>query len=81
MARPAIHQRAEQGRGGTDGRRQMLDQMGGGGFAIGAGDTDQGQSRAGLLPERRCQFSQLTGHRLAHHHHRLMGRWRQHRRR
>ena len=52
MARPAIRQGAHQGGGAAAGQRQVLNQMGGGGFAVGAGDPDQRHLIAGVIPKR-----------------------------
>jgi len=40
-SRPAIFQGAQQGRGGPHGGAQMLDPVGGGGFAVGAGHANE----------------------------------------
>ena len=89
MAGPAVDQGAEQGHGAAAGARQVLNQAGGGGLAVGAGNPDQGQVLAGLLPEGRRQLAGPGGHRIGNHNHRIARdrgfgrrrRWTDHRRR
>ena len=69
LARPAVHQSAEQGRRGATTTDQMLDQMGGGGLAVGAGHTDQAQPLAGVLPELSRQQTGPARHGITHHQH------------
>ena len=76
VARPAVHQRAEQTHRLASRSGQMLDQMGGGGFAIGAGHTNQGHAPAGMVPVRRCNLTDSTRHRILDHHHRVISTWR-----
>ena len=71
VAGPAVHQGAEQGGGLARRGGQMLNQIGGGGFAIGAGDTDQLQLLAGLLPNSGSQGAGPGGQRFGHHQHRI----------
>ena len=68
---PAVHQGAEQGGGLAAAAGEVLNQMGGGGLAVGAGHTDQLQTLAGVLPERRCQQAGPARHRFGHHQHRV----------
>ena len=49
----------------------MLDQAGGGGLAVRAGDPDQGQPLAGLLPVGRRQLAGPGRHRIGNHNHRI----------
>ena len=77
VARPAVHQRAEQAHGLAALRSgQMLDQMGGGGFAIGAGHTNEmpcAMRGAARTPQ---PSHRPMGHRLLDHHHRVItGGW------
>ena len=75
-ARPAVHQGAKQGRRPLGRRRQVLNQIGGGGFAIGAGHPDQGHGPARAAPELRRQRPGPLGHRIGQHHHRIpCSRW------
>ena len=76
VARPAVHQRAEQAHRLAGRSGQMLDQMGGGGFAIGAGHTNQGHAPAGVIPVRRGDLTNPTRHRLLDHHHGVISSWR-----
>ena len=69
MARPAVHQGAKQGRRPLGRCRQVLNQIGGGGFAIGTGHPDQGHGPARAAPELRRQRPGPLGHRIGHHHH------------
>ena len=76
VARPAVHQGAEQGRRLSGGAGQMLNQIGGGGLAVGAGDADQTQLPARLVPEGGCQFAGRAGQIVRQHQHRICcGRW------
>ena len=76
MARPAIGQGAHQGGGAAAGQRQVLNQMGGGGFAVGAGDPDQRQLIAGVIPKRGSQAASGRRHRISDHQHRITrSRW------
>ena len=49
----------------------MLNQIGGGGFAIGAGDPDQSQPATGLRPKGSRQLSGPAGQRLRRYQHRI----------
>ena len=62
MARPTVHQCSKQSSRLATRLAEMFDQMGGGGFSIGARDTDQPQACGGLLPERRRQLPGPDGH-------------------
>ena len=71
MARPTVGQGAKQGGGPAGAVGEMFDQMGGGGFAIGAGNADQGQLATGLAPEGGGQAPGAFRHRISHHQHRI----------
>jgi len=76
VTRPAIDQRAEQGGGPAGAARQVFDQMGGGGLAVGARHAEQLEALAGMAPEGGGQFAgepaQLVGG--DHEHARLIAR-------
>ena len=50
----------------------MLNQIGGGGFAVGASDANQGQPATGLGPEGSRQLSGPAGQRLRRNQHRIV---------
>ena len=50
--------------------------MGGGGFAVGAGNPNQRQLIAGVIPKRGSQAASGRRHRIGHHQHRITrSRW------
>jgi hypothetical protein len=67
----------------------MFDQIGGGGFSIRSGYTQQRHALTRSVPERRRKLTKRAGHWLRHHHHaiaitwwiRRRRRWTNHRRR
>ena len=73
VAGPAVDQGAEQGRGAAGTVGQMLDQVGGGGFAVGAGDPDQGKASTGLGPERGRQKARPARQGFGTDQHRIAG--------
>jgi hypothetical protein len=89
VARPTIHEGAKQRGGSSTGQGQMFDQIGGGGFSIRPGHTQQRHALTRSVPERRRQLTKRAGHWLGHHHHliaipwwiRSSSRWTNHRRR
>ena len=68
---PPVYQRAEQCCGLTHLPRKVLDQMGGGGLAVGACDPDQRHPSAGMVPERSRQIAHDPGDGVLNHHHRV----------
>ena len=70
VAWPTVHQGAEQCRLAPHLIAEMLDQMGGGGFAIRAGHPDQGHALGRVMPERSGQSPSPMSHRVGHHDHR-----------
>ena len=71
VTRPTVGQGAEQGTGHSTTESQVLNQMGGGGFAVGAGHPDELQLLAGLPPERSSQTPCHLSHRISNHQHRV----------
>ena len=68
VARPPIHEGAKQRGGSPAGQGQMFDQIGGGGFSIRPGHTQQRHALTRSVPERRRQLTKRAGHWIGHHH-------------
>lgn len=67
VARPAVVQSAQQSRGAAGSLHQMFNEMGGGGFAVGARYPHQGQLAGGKTIESRRHLGHGLGESLARH--------------
>ena len=67
VAGPSVHQGSKQSSRPATRLTEVFNQVGGGGFAVGAGHTDQPHTHGGPLPEGRRQLTSPKGHGIWHH--------------